>query len=163
MVGNHDIRPEQAAAKAHVPKKFLVALEILWDTPKWKWIDNMLIDGVHYLHGHRGTRCGMQPALLTAKTSAQSTVMGHYHASAGVSWARPIYGKRIFGMDVGCGVNVEHPLMKYIKKSGVWQPVLAAGVVLDGVPYHEIMPIARGERYHRSHFIKKRKTRLVMQ
>jgi len=152
MIGNHDIRPELAAAKAKIPKKFLVASEILWDTPRWKWVDDIKLDGVHYLHGHRYTRGGMQPALLSAKDSATSTVIGHYHTKAGVNWARTKYHKQIFGMDVGCGVDVDNPLLNYLKKSGVWQPILSAGVVMDGVPYHEIMPMARGEKYHKSKF-----------
>jgi len=152
MVGNHDIRPELAAAKARIPKKFIVASEILWDTPNWSWRDDILIDGVHYLHGHRGSRGGIQPALSTAKDSATSTVLGHYHTKAGYAWAKSIYNKRIFGMDTGCGVDIDHPLMKYAKKSCVWQSILAAGVVMDGVPYHEIMPMAKGEKYHKSRF-----------
>jgi hypothetical protein len=32
--------------------------------------------------------------------------------------------------------------------------ILAAGLVIDGIPYHEIMPIGPGERYHRSRFDK---------
>ena len=54
-------------------------------------------------------------------------------------------------MDVSCGVDDQHPAMRY-GKNLLTRPVLGAGVVLDGVPYYEPMPADRGQPFHRSRF-----------
>jgi hypothetical protein len=55
-------------------------------------------------------------------------------------------------MDTGCGVDDSHPAFSY-GKNFLRRSVLSCGVVIDGVPYHEIMPMARGEKYHKSRFL----------
>ena len=79
-----------------------------------------------------------------------STVIGHCHSVAGIKWACAP-DRRVFGMDTGCGVDISHPAMSY-GRNLIRKPILSAGVVIDGIPYHEIMPMAKGETYHRSRF-----------
>jgi hypothetical protein len=79
-----------------------------------------------------------------------SVVMGHNHAASGIyHTANP--QKRIFGMDVGCGIDVKAFQFAYGKHSAR-RPIVSAGLILDGIPYHEIAPIGKGEKYHRSNF-----------
>jgi len=158
-IGNHDCRPFRLAADVNIPSTFITPYAKVWKTPHWKWINETMIDGVHYHHGTG--KSGKTPALNVAMTNMINTVIGHVHSTAGIKWACGPY-RKVFGMDTGCGIDHDHPFFNY-GKNLIKRPILSAGVVLDGVPYHEIMHIARGERYHRSHFIKKRKTRLVMQ
>jgi len=77
-------------------------------------------------------------------------VMGHCHAAAGVSWrANPL--ERIFSVDTGCGIDVDawqFAYGKHYKK----RPILSAAVILDGVPYHEVMRCGKGEIYHKDNF-----------
>jgi hypothetical protein len=118
-----------------------------------------MIDGVHYFHGTGVS--GKLAALNAAIKSMMNTVIGHVHSTAGIKWACGP-DRRVFGMDTGCGVDIDHPSMNY-GRNHINRPILAAGVVIDGIPYHEIMPIARGERYHRSKFIKGRNGVLCVQ
>ena len=77
-----------------------------------------------------------------------STVIGHFHSKGGIHWsANPL--RRWFGMDVGCGIDVKAFQFAYGKHCAR-RPIVSAGVILDGVPYHEIMPMGKGEKYHRN-------------
>jgi predicted phosphodiesterase len=151
MIGNHDERVYRLSASVNIPARFIRDYSDVWNTPKWDWKRNTVIDDVHYFHG---TGCtGKMPALNAAKASMMSTVIGHCHSVAGIKWSCGV-NRRIFGMDTGCGVDINHVAMNY-GRNMVNKPVLAAGVVLDGFPYHEIMPMARGEKYHKSRFTRK--------
>jgi hypothetical protein len=84
-----------------------------------------------------------------------SVVMGHFHSRAGVVWkANPL--RRIFGMDVGCGIDIKAFQFVYGKHTQE-RPILAAGVVIDGIPYHEVMPCGEGEKYDKRKFRKYKK------
>ena len=153
MIGNHDERVHRLAASVGIPAKFLRNYHEVWETPGWRWRYASDIDGVHYTHGTGSS--GVRPAMLRAQQSCLSMVIGHVHSTAGVTWAAgPKH--RLFGMDVGCGVDRKAMAMAY-GKDFTRKPVLAAGVVLDGVPYHEIMPVGPGERYHRARYKEKKR------
>jgi len=79
-----------------------------------------------------------------------SVVLGHNHTAGGVKWFVNPH-RRIFGMDVGCGIDDTSMAFAYGRHMKQ-RSVLSAGVVLDGIPYHEIMPCGPGEPYHRSNF-----------
>jgi hypothetical protein len=151
LIGNHDERVARLAGSVNIPARFLRDYADLWNTPTWDWVRDTTIDGVHYLHG-TGLG-GQQPALNAARASMRSTVCGHVHSVAGVRWtAGP--DRRIFGMDVGCGVDIDHPAMHY-GRNMVRKPLLGCGVVIDGRVAHWLpMEIARGGKYHRSNFKK---------
>ncbi len=153
MIGNHDARALRLGADANIPEEYFKPYAELWNTPGWDWIHETIIDDVYYKHG---IGCGGQrPTTNYAMHAMISTVIGHCHAAAGVSWlAGP--RSRVFGMDTGCGVDDRAWAMAYglpHKK----KPILSCGVVLDGFPFHEIMPMARGEKYHRSRFTRRLK------
>ena len=84
------------------------------------------------------------------KTMLMSVVQGHIHTASGIKWtANP--QRRIFGMDTGCGISDKQMAFAYgrhMKK----RSILSAGVILDGIPYHEVMPIGPGEKYHHRRF-----------
>jgi hypothetical protein len=111
-----------------------------------------VIDKVTYVHGTGFG--GATPALNAAKKSMGSIVCGHVHSVGGVHWAAGPTA-RIFGLDTGCGVDIEHAAMRY-GRNMLTKPILSAGVVIDGYPYHEPMPMGRGEPFHRSKFRGKR-------
>lgn len=150
--GNHDKRIIRAAWDAEVPETMLRTYNEVWETPRWRWhvADKAFveIDDVHYTHGT--TASGMMPALGLAKLLGRSAAIGHFHKWGGVNWlCRP--DCRRFGLDVGCGIDDLHPAMRYGMEYAS-KCVLGCGVVIDGLPYHEIMPCSTGERYHRSRF-----------
>jgi predicted phosphodiesterase len=148
--GNHDQRVYKGAAESGLPQRFIKGYNELFDTPKWNWVKDVVIDGVYFFHG---TGVGGQfPAFNTMQKMLMSTVMGHVHTAGGIKWrANP--ERRIFGLDVGCGVDDKHMAFNYAAHLKV-RSILSAGVVIDGVPAHIIMPAGEGERYHRSRFKK---------
>lgn len=146
--GNHDLRVYRAAAEQGLPDRFLKGYNELFGTPKWKWVKDIIIDGVYYFHGTGVS--GMHPAFNTMQKMLLPTVMGHIHSAGGIKWrANP--ERRIFGMDVGCGVDDSHISFQYGENIKV-RSILSAGVVIEGTPAHIIMPCSQGERYHKSRF-----------
>jgi len=143
--GNHDARVIRKAEDADIPSQFLRNHEEVWETPGWKWVDDTVLDGIYFFHGTG--RSGEHPSFNAMKTMAMSCVMGHVHHAAGVKWlANP--KARFFGMDTGCGIDDKQAAFAY-GRANKRRSMLGAGVILDGVPYHEIMPCGPGEKYHR--------------
>jgi|TARA_R100000458_G_C8239727_1_gene219125 predicted phosphodiesterase len=135
-IGNHDERVHRLNADAGIPSVYLKEYNEVWNTPTWDWKHCHEIDGVMYTHG-TGTS-GLAPAFNTARVTGNSWVMGHCHSVASVSWLKAPNGNLIFGMNVGCGIDPTHVVMDY-GKNHIKKPIVAAGVVIDGHPYLEIM------------------------
>lgn len=147
-IGNHDARVARLAESVKIPARFLRNYNDIWKTPKWKWVDDLIIDGVYYFHGTG--RSGMHPAFNAMKDMLMSAVMGHCHSASGVKWrANP--NQRTFGMDTGCGIDVDAYQFSYGKHMRS-RPILSAAVVIDGMPFHYIMPCGPGEKFHKSKF-----------
>jgi len=152
-IGNHDERVYRLGRTVGIPDELIRTYEDIWDTPTWDWEDQHVIDGVVYRHGTGVS--GVHPAYNAALKMCCSVVIGHTHAAGGVKF---IVGPmtRHFGMDVGCGVDDRALAFAYAGNS-LRKSVLSAGIVLDGCPYYEPMPIGRGERYHRSRFSRRKR------
>ena len=147
--GNHDRRVIRLAESVNIPAEiYLRDYNQIWRTKTWKWVEEVIIDDVYYFHGEG--RSGINPAFNAMKDFLMSTVMGHCHSAAGIKWrANP--KKRTFGMDVGCGIDVDAFQFAYGKHMKN-RPILAAGVIIDGYPIHHIMPCGTKEKYHKSRF-----------
>lgn len=147
-IGNHDERLVRLAESVNIPAKFIRDYKDVWSTPGWRWDVEHDVDNVHYFHG---TGCGgLHPAFNAMVKMCMSVVMGHIHSAAGIKWrANP--NQRFFGMDTGCGIDDRAIAFAYGRHQKV-RSILSAGVVLDGIPYLEIMPCGPGEKYHRSKF-----------
>jgi hypothetical protein len=150
-IGNHDRRHIRLAESVNIPSKFLRDYAEIWGTPGWNWANEHTIDDVYYFHGEG---CGgMHPAFNIMKKIGMSCVMGHVHTAGGVKWlVNP--NNRWFGMDTGCGIDDTAAAFEY-GRHFKQRSVLSCGVVLDGIPYHEIMPCGRGEKYDRNKFTKR--------
>jgi len=144
-IGNHDERPLRLAESVSIPARFLRNYSDVWETPHWHWAYSVTIDDVYYYHGVGAN--GINPAFNAARSRLMSVVVGHTHSVAGVKWSCGP-SARIFGMDTGCGIDQTAWQFAYGRHM-LKRPILAAGVVIDGIPYHEIMPIGAGERYNR--------------
>lgn len=138
-LGNHDERPERVARSVHIPVELLKSYQDMWGMHDWQWDYNFWLDGVYYTHG---TECrGIHPAWTVAGKIGESVVLGHNHSRAGVKWrANP--RRRFFAMDVGCGIDVKAWQFVY-GRDYTDRPILACGVILDGIPHHEIMPLEK--------------------
>ncbi len=145
-IGNHTKLPYRQAAANGISRMWLKSYNEAWEIGAgWKWGRGFEIDGVWYTHGtgHSGA-AGHRMAALKRR---QSVVIGHIHSHAGIAF---LASERdlIFGMNVGCGVEVDAYAMAY----GVdfpEKPILSCGVVIDGrSPYVETMNL--GARYPKS-------------
>lgn len=147
-IGNHDERVIRLAESVNIPSKYLRDFADVWDTPGWNWKHEHIIDNVYYFHGTG--QGGIHPAWNVAGKMLMSVVMGHCHSKSGVKWrANPL--RRIFSVDTGCGIDIDAYQFAYGKHIKD-RPILSAAVILDGIPYHEVMPCGRKEKYHKSKF-----------
>jgi hypothetical protein len=148
-IGNHCARQFRAAQKAGIPDRYVRKYEDVWQTPKWKWALEHKLDGVLYEHGTGSS--GKDAAFNRAVSQRCSVVIGHVHSYAGIKYhANPF--SRIFGLNVGCGIDVGAYAFDYGKMFPV-RPILGCGIVIDGdqglfVP----MPCGHKERYNRRRF-----------
>ena len=89
----------------------------------WNWVERIVYDNVQYIHGEGGT------ARTKAKNDMMSTVQGHIHTQAYTEW---MVGRnfRIFGMQVGCGIDGSSYAAAYAKHFK--KQAIGCGVVLGG-------------------------------
>jgi predicted phosphodiesterase len=143
-IGNHCARIIRVANSVNIPSQFIKTYQEIWGTKHWNWQWEYIIDGVRYVHGH-GSGGGLWPAYNSMRKTAMSIVMGHYHSAAGIKYlVNP--NTRLFGMDVGSGLDDKSFAFAYNQFNTV-RSVISCGVVLNGIPYLEIMPIGKGEKY----------------
>jgi len=137
-------RPVRLAETVNIPEELLRDFSDIWDTPDWTWDWEFIIDNVCYIHG---TGCGGEhPAYNKMKSTGLSHVLGHNHSAAGIKWlASP--KSRLFGMDVGCGIDDRQMAFAY-GQFARRRSIISCGVVIDGIPYHEVCPIGKGEKYY---------------
>lgn len=143
-IGNHDSRIVRVAESVGIPSNFLRNYSEIWETKTWDWGWEFIIDGICYQHGIAAG--GVHPAYNTMKKFAMSCVLGHFHSAAGIKWLVNPY-TRLFGMDVGCGIDDKQMAFAYGKHTKL-RSVISAGVVIDGHPYLELMPMSKGEKYY---------------
>ncbi|MEM8737241.1 MAG: metallophosphoesterase [Planctomycetota bacterium] len=150
-IGNHDERIVRLAESVNIPSKFLRNYNEIWDTPGWEWGYDFIDDDVYYFHGTgNGGGASGSPAFKVMQEQLMSSVIGHFHTKGGVQWTVGPTARR-FGMDTGCGVDARKYAFAYNRHSKK-KPMLSCGVVIDGHPYHEMMPCGPGERFHRGQY-----------
>jgi len=122
IIGNHDRLVMRKAQTSDIPSAWIKSYNEVLGTD-WNWVERVVYDNVQYIHGEGGT------ARTKAKNDMMSTVQGHVHTQAYVEW---MVGRnfRIFGMQVGCGVDggsYAAAYAKHFKKQAI-----GCGVVLGG-------------------------------
>jgi predicted phosphodiesterase len=140
VMGNHDLIPARQLKKLGMDcEVWLRPLEEVYAMPKgWKLVDTTTIDGVLYHHGY--TACGVNGFRNDSIKRMCRTVSGHAHGNAGIS-ATASNHRLVWGMAVGCGVDVESMAMVYGKHFQN-KPILSCGVVVDGkLPIVEFMDL----------------------
>lgn len=123
ILGNHDIMVARKAQTSNIPKKWIKSYQEVLEVPTWNFVEELVIDEVMYVHGI-GSK-----AHIRAQKNMMSTVQGHHHTDCYTMW---YVGKKdkIFGMQVGCGIDINSYAMAYAK----WfpKPAIGCGVVLGG-------------------------------
>jgi len=143
-VGNHDAIPWRKAQSAGMSSAVLKTHREMYSCPVgWRWEDSTVIDGVLYTHGTGNG--GIHPAYNLAKKSMNSVVIGHAHSAGGVKYLTSKFA-RVFGLDVGCGIDVDAYAFAYGKHLPM-RPVLGCGIVRHGVEAEFVpMPLERFKR-----------------
>lgn len=121
-IGNHDRIIMRKAFDSQIPSRWIKSYNDVLGT-KWNWVEQIVYDNVQYVHGEGGT------ARTKSKNDMMSTVQGHIHTQAYCEWN---VGKkfRIFGMQVGCGVDAKSYAAAYAKNFK--KQAIGCGVVLGG-------------------------------
>ncbi len=130
--GNHSDLPSRKAKSIGLPNDVLMPFKKLWDVPGWTIhprYHDLIIDDVIYRHGDKG-KGGQMAAHKNAQSEFRSVVQGHLHAQCGVVY-HANQEDCVFGLQVGCGCDHDHPAMSYGRIYAL-KPILAAGIILDG-------------------------------
>ena len=123
-LGNHDRIIVRKAQTSNIPSKWIKEFGEVLETPNWKFVTDVYIDDVRYVHGDKSNK-----PRTAAKRDMVSTVSGHYHTDMYVDW---FFGKTraIFAMAVGCGIDSKSYAMGYMQ--GGKKEAIGCGVVLGG-------------------------------
>jgi len=135
LIGNHDALTYRQAKTAGIPdivmKPYADQWEVDWVVHDRKEQEEMRfrIDGVIYRHGDGG-KGGRNAAIKNAQANCRSVVQGHHHSNAGVEYyANQEF--RMFGLDVGCGIDMKLLPFEYARRFPR-KPVLGCGIVVNG-------------------------------
>lgn len=122
IIGNHDRMCMRKAQTSDIPSAWIKSYNEVLGT-NWNWVERIVYDNVQYIHGEGGT------ARTKAKNDMMSTVQGHIHTQAYTEW---MVGRnfRIFGMQVGCGIDGSSYAAAYAKHFK--KQAIGCGVVLGG-------------------------------
>lgn len=128
VIGNHDRLIARKALSGGISGLWLREYNDVLNAPGWDFQEEFVYDGVQYIHGEGGT------ARTRMKKDLMSTVQGHLHTQAYIEW---LVGNhfRVFGMQVGCGIDRKAYAMAYGRNFA--KPVISLGVVLN----HGTLPI----------------------
>jgi len=142
LTGNHCSLPKRKAQSIMLPDEVLKDFSSLWGVDGWRIYPryhDLVIDNVIYRHGDKGKGGARLAALSNAMAEHRSLVQGHLHAQLGIEFAAS-KSTCIFGMQVGCGTDPDHPNMRY-SRVYTQRPLLGCGVVVNGEPFIERMKL----------------------
>ena len=133
-IGNHDRLAARKSFSGGIPSAWIKTYNEVLGTPNWNWVESVVYDDVLYEHGEGGQ------AQTKAKNNLMSSVCGHTHTEAYCKW---FVGKRyrIFGMQVGCGVDASSYAAAYAKNFK--KQAIGCSVVLNNgtLPINLLMPL----------------------
>jgi predicted phosphodiesterase len=136
--GNHDRLVDRKGRTSGLPERVFMPFRQIWNLPKgwrddWEWV----LDGVIFKHGTNLS--GKYAHVQASYDNRQSTVIGHTHSAGGVEYTANQKGA-IFGMNVGCGIDVKSYAFAY-GKDAARKPVLGCGIVTDHGKYAQFFPM----------------------
>ena len=134
LIGNHDRMASRKSMTGGIPAAWIKSYNEVLGTPNWNWVESVVYDDVLYEHGEGGQ------AQTKAKNNLMSSVCGHTHTEAYCKW---FVGKRfrVFGMQVGCGVDADTYAAAYAKNFK--RQAIGCSVVLNNgtLPINLLMPL----------------------
>ena len=134
IIGNHDRIIMRKAQTSSIPSKWIKSYKEVLEVPDWNFVERYEKDNVQYIHGEGGT------ARTKCRADMMNTVQGHLHTQA---YCEHYVGKRfrVFGMQVGCGINHKSYAMAYAKYGK--RPAVGVGIVANNgkTPINILMPL----------------------
>ena len=134
IIGNHDRIIMRKAQTSAIPSKWIKSYKEVLGTPNWDFVERFEQDNVQYIHGEGGT------ARTKCRADMQNTIQGHLHTQC---YTEHYVGKkfRVFGTQVGCGIDHKSYAMAYAKYGK--RPAVGAAVVLNNgkTPVNLLMPL----------------------
>jgi hypothetical protein len=129
---NHGSLAFRKARTAGIPKAYLRDPgEVLMAPPGWRWHDSLTLrmsDGNQVFFHH-----GLSSQIIkVVRELSISTVQGHFHNSAGVSYASTP-DKLLWGLQVGCLIDDKSRAFAY-NKTTLGRPLIGTGIILEGQP-----------------------------
>ena len=122
IIGNHDRLVYRKAFTGGVSRRWIKEYKEVLRVPNWDFVESLDLFDVNINHGEGGT------ARAKMKKELQSQIQGHLHSDLYVDF---IVGKnfRIFGMQVGCGIDNKSYAMAYGRNFK--KPAIGCGVLLN--------------------------------
>lgn len=132
IIGNHDRLVHRKAFSGGVSKRWIKEYKDVLNVPNWEFVEGIELFNVNINHGEGGT------ARSKMKKELQSQIQGHLHSDFYIEY---IVGKnfRIFGMQVGCGVDHHSYAMAYGRNFK--KPAIGCGVLLNKGTLPIIIPM----------------------
>lgn len=128
LESNHGSMTLRRAKKHGIPLRTLRPLPDLYETPKWTWHEDILLETsegpVYLCHGKSGTYGKMVKEAMGA-----SCIQGHFHGKFEITYHRGVLGTR-YNMFVGCLIDVDSLAMAYGRNFTV-KPILGCGGIAD--------------------------------
>jgi hypothetical protein len=122
-IGNHDRLIMRKAQTGAIPSRWIKAYKEVLETPNWNFTERVIIDNVQYIHGEAGT------ASAKCRADMMSTVQGHLHTQCYTQWFAGANFK-VFGTQVGCGIDHESYAMAYAKAGK--KPIIGCAIIIGG-------------------------------
>ena len=134
IIGNHDRIIMRKAQTSAIPSKWIKSYKEVLEVPNWEFVERYEKDDVQYIHGEGGT------ARTKCRADMMNTVQGHLHTQC---YTEHYVGKnfRVFGTQVGCGINHKSYAMAYAKYGK--RPAVGCAVILNSgkTPLNLLMPL----------------------
>jgi len=121
-IGNHDLIPVRKSFNSGISKVWIKSISEVLDTPNWEYAEEFVINDVLYTHGTGRKATNRMTADFT------SVVQGHYHSESYINYSVG-RNKKMFAMQLGCGVNDKSYAMAYGKHFDKMH--INCGVVLE--------------------------------
>ena len=134
IIGNHDRIIMRKAQTSAIPSKWIKSYKEVLEVPNWNFVERYEKNEVQYIHGEGGT------ARTKCRADMMNTVQGHLHTQC---YTEHYVGKnfRVFGTQVGCGINHKSYAMAYAKYGK--RPAVGCAVILNSgqTPLNLLMPL----------------------
>ena len=137
--GNHDRIVARKAFDGGIPRRWLREYKDVLGAPGWRFVDEVLIDGVCYTHGDGGGT-----ARRKALREQCSIVQGHFHTQFYLEY-NVGRNSRIFAAQIGCGIDRKSYAMSYAKSGP--KPAIGCAVVLDNGNLPILCPMELGGKW----------------